>query len=614
MFNSLRIRLTLIFVVLTILPLVLVSSLIALRGFDTLQNTSIDLQGHQARQASTDLHAFFNERLNELGVLVDVYGFDTLDLNSQQDVLLALLAKQPAYYQLALVDNTGEEVFRLIRGQVISSNDLQNHANDPLFQAVVTANSPSFSAIYFSESARDRMISVALPITDIVSGAFKQVIIAEMRFQTVTETVLRNLDLAPGEEVYIVDTNGVVIAHRNPSFVLKETVYALPEADGRNVGLTGEDVVLAKNTIQVENLTLTAISEVQYSKAIGLATDLVSISAIITVVTLVIATIIVVWVVSRTVAPITKLSRVAQAIQAGDFSQKSDLNRKDEIGQFAVAFNAMSQAIQQRETNLREQADQLRIATAKAREAARVKGEFLANVSHELRTPLNAIIGFSDMLLAGMSGPLNEKQQHKMTRLKENGIRLLSLINDLLDLTRIEAGRLEMVEKPFSPQLLAERLSAQMESLAVESKLKFDTFVDPSLPQEIVGDQKRVEQVVVNLLSNAFKFTQEGSVTLSINANLGEQTWSVEVADTGIGIPPHAVNVIFEEFRQLDGSYSRAYKGSGLGLAITRNLVRMMGGKISVKSTLGTGSTFTVVLPLNQQPTLTPRVLELVPS
>src|SRR5579859_3988767 len=116
-----------------------------------------------------------------------------------------------------------------------------------------------------------------------------------------------------------------------------------------------------------------------------------------------------------------------------------------------------------------------------------------------------------------------------------------------------------------------------------------------------MGDDKRLEQVVVNLLSNAFKFTKEGGVTLHVRANPTEATWTIDVTDTGVGIPPHALDLIFEEFRQLDGSYSRAYKGSGLGLAITRNLARMMGGKVTVKSTLGAGSTFTFTLPLTSE-------------
>jgi len=603
MFNGLRFRLTLIFVTLTILPLLLVGGLVASRAFETLQNEAVNFQQQLAREASVDLRGFFNERVNELSVLIDVYGIDTLTLNSQRDILLALLAKQPAYYRLSLIDPTGQESLRLTRGEIVTNDDLIDRGEDPLFRSVLETGVTGFSSVYFDEDARDRLINVGLPVTDLFTGELTHVLVAEIRFQTVTEQVLRNLTLRQNEEVYILDPNGVVIAHRNPSLVLSEVTYTVPTANSRQAGLDGSDVILAKNIVPLANFELIVIAETRYADAIALASDLINIATVITLVTLVITGAIIVFLVSRITTPITRLSNVARAIQGGDFSQQVTVDRKDEIGQFAAAFNSMTSAIQKRESDLRKQADELRIATAKAKEAARVKGEFLANVSHELRTPLNAIIGFSDMLLAGMSGPLNEKQTHKLTRLKDNGARLLSLINDLLDLTRIESGRLETVDKEFSPRTLAERMTAQMESLAVASSLKFEMTVAPDMPEKVWGDEKRVEQVIVNLLSNAFKFTKEGSVSLRIDANRAERTWTVDVTDTGVGIPPHAVNVIFEEFRQLDGSYSRAYKGTGLGLSITRNLVRMMGGKITVKSAVGTGSTFTVTLPLHTEKT-----------
>ncbi|MBL8130507.1 MAG: PAS domain-containing protein [Anaerolineae bacterium] len=252
--------------------------------------------------------------------------------------------------------------------------------------------------------------------------------------------------------------------------------------------------------------------------------------------------------------------------------------------------------------------EELQIANRIARESSRAKSEFLATMSHELRTPLNAIIGFSDMLLLGMSGPLNEKQAHKMERLKENSRRLLALINDLLDLTRIEAGRVEIVQKAFSPKTLVERLAAQIESLAHESHLEFTTKVGLDVPPLLIGDEKRIEQVILNLLSNAFKFTEKGSVSLTLDAD--ETHWALAVSDTGIGIPPHAQNLIFEAFRQVDGSFSRAYQGSGLGLSIARDLVRMMDGKITLKSAVGVGSTFTVTLPINVPAAETQHVLE----
>jgi signal transduction histidine kinase len=137
-----------------------------------------------------------------------------------------------------------------------------------------------------------------------------------------------------------------------------------------------------------------------------------------------------------------------------------------------------------------------------------------------------------------------------------------------------------------------------MDVLAQQKQLDFAVSVDPHMPEVLMGDEKRLEQVIVNLLSNAFKFTPQGSVALMVTVNPAKSQWHISVEDTGIGIPPHARDLIFEEFRQIDGSYTRSYKGTGLGLAITHNLVRMMDGKIELKSELEVGSTFTVVLPL----------------
>ncbi len=305
------------------------------------------------------------------------------------------------------------------------------------------------------------------------------------------------------------------------------------------------------------------------------------------------------WMMSRIIAqPVIELTDIAQKIAAGDYQQRAAVRYADETGRLAQSFNAMIGAVSDREAQLRDQTEQLRIATARAKEAARIKGEFLANVSHELRTPLNAIIGYSDMLTMGMCGDLTDKQSQKIVRLRENGIRLLNLINDILDITRIEARRIEILAKPFAPQALFDRLATQMEVLAQEKNLEFKTEIAPGLPPTLVGDEKRIEQIVVNLLSNAFKFTSEGQVTLKVSTNDAAHTWVISVSDTGIGIPPHARELIFEEFRQLDGASTRAYAGTGLGLAITRNLVRIMDGQITVDSKLGQGSTFTVTLPL----------------
>jgi|GEM_PF-633737 len=248
-------------------------------------------------------------------------------------------------------------------------------------------------------------------------------------------------------------------------------------------------------------------------------------------------------------------------------------------------------------TSLREVNDALKIANEKALESTRLKSEFLATMSHELRTPLNAIIGYSELQLEGLAGDLSETQHQYQERIFSNANNLLALINDILDISKIEAGRMELIEEEFPLRPWVDDIVAQNKVLSDEKGLGLVVDVDDNLPETLLGDYGRLRQVVVNLLSNAIKFTPSGQVTLKLACG-GTDKWTILVSDTGIGIPPHQQETIFDEFRQVDSSASRQYQGSGLGLAIVRKLVLSMGGNIRVSSTLGQGSQFTVTLPL----------------
>jgi signal transduction histidine kinase len=299
----------------------------------------------------------------------------------------------------------------------------------------------------------------------------------------------------------------------------------------------------------------------------------------------------------RITQPIMELTRVTRTFADGKLDTRASIREANEVGELGRSFNTMAEQLQETLKSLEASVREARLATAMAREANRLKSEFLSTMSHELRTPLNAIIGFTEIMLAGMSGELSEKNMLKLSRVHLNSKRLLGLINDLLDLAKIEAGRVEVLHDPFSVRELAASIQAQTESLAENKGLAFHVSVDLDLPSVMFGDAARIDQVAKNLLSNAFKFTKEGRVDLHFASN-GGSTWDIAVSDTGIGIPAHALEYIFDEFRQVDGTSQRAYGGSGLGLAITRNLVRIMGGDVRVTSTLGKGSTFIVTLPL----------------
>ena len=229
--------------------------------------------------------------------------------------------------------------------------------------------------------------------------------------------------------------------------------------------------------------------------------------------------------------------------------------------------------------------------------ANRHKSEFLANMSHELRTPLNAVIGFSEVLLERMFGEVNPKQEEYLNDILSSGKHLLSLINDILDLSKIEAGRMELESQPFDLPAALDNALTLIRERAARHGLRLEVTVDPGLG-EVKGEERKVKQVLLNLLSNAVKFTPEGG-KISLSASLNDGMAEISVTDTGVGIAREDQEAIFEEFRQVGSDYARKREGTGLGLALARRLVALHGGKLWVESEPGKGSTFTFTLPVS---------------
>ena len=238
---------------------------------------------------------------------------------------------------------------------------------------------------------------------------------------------------------------------------------------------------------------------------------------------------------------------------------------------------------------------ELAVMRDEAVSANRHKSAFLANMSHELRTPLNAVIGFSEVLLEKLFGELNEKQDEYLRDIHGSGQHLLSLINDILDLSKIEAGRLELSVSTFDLPVAIDNALVLMKERAARHGVTLAKDVSPAVG-EITADERMLKQVLINLLSNAVKFTDEGgSVTLGVRSS--EEEITISVADTGIGIAPEDREVIFEEFRQASSDYAQKQEGTGLGLALSKRLVELHGGRIWLESEVGQGSTFSFTLP-----------------
>jgi signal transduction histidine kinase len=282
------------------------------------------------------------------------------------------------------------------------------------------------------------------------------------------------------------------------------------------------------------------------------------------------------------IGPVHQINRRLGDIAHGDFTGRIDIPNRDEMGDLANALNDMSQELGRLYREIQA--------------ASRHKSEFLANMSHELRTPLNAIIGFSEMLDEQIFGELNEKQAEYVRDIHESGDHLLSLINDILDLSKIEAGRMELDLKKFDVRTALDNAVTLVKERTLRHGINLEVDFDSKL-NEMIADERKFKQVLLNLLSNAIKFTPEGG-TIGVSAINGHDNLEVKVSDTGIGISPEDQQYIFEEFRQVTEDANQALEGTGLGLTLTKKFVEMHGGEISVQSQVGKGSTFSFSIPL----------------
>lgn len=489
-----------------------------------------------------------------------------------QTTLTPFSLNEPDWFNLMPPLLERESIFRALRGEVY------------------------YGDVRFLENVP--FIEVSLPIFDPNTGK-RGVINAELDLQVPWDIVRsQSFNYNQAITILLLDKRGAIISTSTDGYPAMLTLAHLPPVQSLlsqapqltvyeyNNPLSGEVLGSSTRIKHAEWIILVERNQAQAYEVIYLTQRNAALAMI---ASLSVALLLTFTLRRRLLYPIQNLQGTAQRIAQGDLSAVAQVSAVDELGVLATGFNSMTE-------RLIANIHALELAREKAEESTRLKSQFIATVSHELRTPLNAIEGFTDLLKTDQQ--LDARNQRMVERIATNSRRLVELVNDLLDLSRIEANRMEISYAPFSPRELADIWAMQVSMLAAKKNLRFVTQVDEALPSVMLGDTHALTKIGINLLSNAIKFTQTGEVCLRLSAQ-GKQ-WQIQVSDTGIGIPAEAHDYIFEEFRQVDASMTRQYEGTGLGLALVRRLAQLLEGQVALQSEVGKGSTFTVTLPVRR--------------
>jgi signal transduction histidine kinase len=576
-------------------------------SYQETRNSLVSLQREKALTASVRIEQFLRDIEGQLGwTALPHVGGEKDPMSSRRLDFLKTLRQLPAVTEVVHLDGAGREqlmVSRLAMDRVGAGTD---HSSEPRFTEARKGKT-WFGPVYFRKETEPYM-AISIPEARDRPG----VTVVEVNLKFIWDVVTR-IRIGQKGLAYVVDEKGFLVAHPDISLVLrkvnlselpqvKAALEAGPDAEWREVpearDLGGERVLSAYARVAPTNWRV-FVEEPQTAVFAPLY-DAILRTALLLLAGVVISIFASIFLARRMVNPVRVLQQGADRIGSGDLDSQIDVRTGDELEDLASRFNTMTAQLRESYADLENKVES---RTAELRETSRQleiankhKSDFLANMSHELRTPLNAIIGFSDVMLGGMAGAMPEKQKEFIGDIRDSGKHLLALINDILDLSKIEAGRMELDISRFDLPGAMDNAMTLVRGRAERHGIRLESKVSDEIGT-YDGDERKFKQIVLNLLTNAVKFTPEGGqVTLAATRNNGAYVFSV--TDTGIGIAPEDQQKIFEEFRQVGTDYARKAEGTGLGLTLTKRLVELHGGSIRVESAPGKGSTFTFDLPI----------------
>ena len=583
-------------------------------SYEDSKRALTEVEADKASSAAVSIDQFIQELLGDLDVVAQPIPDDPVGTERQRS-FRNLFLRQRAISALTYLDAAGAECVQAYSNEIDKLDSLTcqgDHSGSDEFRGA-RADERFFGTVAMSQSDGRPHMDIAVAETSPGEG----VIVADVDLGSVVDAI-RRAQIGTAGYAYAVDDRGQVIAHTtNISLVLADTnLVALPQvhealaetAGARGVVTDGRDpqgTEVLSAFERVDPPGWRVFVEEPLSEAFAPIQASIWRTMAILIVFLLVAIATSVLLARNLARPIEAIQVAAAKIGSGSLDQRIDASSRDELGALADEFNRMAsqleashagleQQVQERTRELASALAELDEKTRQLEAASRHKSEFLANMSHELRTPLNAISGFSQVLRKQLFGEINEKQAEYLDDILDSSRHLQSLIDDVLDLSKVEAGQIDLHVAPFSLPEALERGVVIVREQATREGVHVSLSSEPGV-ETVVGDERRIVQVIFNLLSNAVKFTPAGG-TVDVAAARRDGEVRVSVTDTGPGIAAEDQDRIFEEFQQADAGKEQL-EGTGLGLALSKRLVELHGGRIWVDSERGRGSTFVFTLP-----------------